>query len=588
MRARPVHIAAIALLLSASSIAPGQTWHDSAMRAAQGPPASSFYAFAPAPGPQREQPREEAREEPRVAMAPRTSNGPYPFGGRRQAPQYQVQAQPVTVQQAPVPPNNAGGTQPPGPPRQTWADAGPMSFSPIPNIRLPSLTSLLPTFSFAAPSSTGYPAPTGRFASGNVPGYIDGVPVASGAMVTGPVAYGPAYPYALHQGYDGYAMSGPPMTYPAGQVATAPPATGPAASNQTINGNFGNPHAPGIPAQPVSTTPGMYPGSFPASFADGQGSGESASGQANSQAAPGQACPPGYQDPYCYPYCPPAQQVYTTIGVDVIGLRRSEGNSTPIILDAASCCIAAGDLEFEHELGFRVNMVRDNCCGWGWELAYTGLPSWNGAAEASGNLSLEGPGFQLQVLPAHFVVNYESTFHSAELNLRLTDYCRWSAFAGFRYMRFSDALFVWETNTPFWQALDIDAVNNLYGFHFGADVVLYDRCGPLRIELGGGVGIYGNDASQITQSTVISASPTVSELGCRDAIVAVSAQAELRLSYRITNCLEIQAGYQVLGIGNVAYAVDQLHASDYSTGFASVHYNHLLLDGGHLGIRYCW
>jgi hypothetical protein len=485
-------------------------------------------------------------------------------------------AEPVVVDQTPAATHQASAAQP----------TGPMSFSPLPTIRLPSLTALLPTFSFGAPGGTRYPMATGRYAGGYAPGYIDGVPTVSGTMPTGPVAYAPAYPYPPNQaGNGGYMASSPPMRYPLNEVVTAPQTTGPVTPGQTPDGSLGNPRAGGVPAQPASTTnPGMYRDGFNASYFDGQGAGGAASGQETPQAETGQVC----QDPYCSPCYPPGPQVRTTIGAELIGLRRSEGNSTPIILDATSCCIAAGDLDFEHELGFRVSMVRDNCCGWGWELAYMGLPSWSGSAEASGNLSLEGPGFQLQVLPSHYVLYYESTFHSAELNLRLTDYCRWSAFTGFRYMRFSDGLFVSEMNTPFWGALDINTTNDLYGFHFGADVVLYDRCGPLRIELGGKIGLYGNDAHHSTLSSVISASPTQPELGCRDATVAVSAQAEIRLAYRITNCLEINAGYQVLGIGNVAYAVDQLHASDYSTGYSTVHYNHLLLDGGHLGIRYCW
>jgi hypothetical protein len=426
--------------------------------------------------------------------------------------------------------------------------------------------------------------PNGRYLGGYAPGYIHPQPANPAAMSTGPVAYGPAYPYPPNQGDGGYVMAGPPMTYPAGQVTPLPPTTVPAAPNSPPRAGHGYSNTATIPAQPASTPNAVtYHGGFHTSYGGDQDSATNDPDQHTPPTTAGAFDPKGCEGPYGYPCHPPAPQVFTTVGVDFIGLRRSEGNNTPIVIDATHCCIGAGDLDFDHELGVRVNMVRDNCCGWGWELGYMGLPSWSGTARAAGNMSLEGPGFQLQVLPADFVVYYDSAFHSAELNLRLTDYCRWSAFAGFHYMRFTDSLYVSELNTPFLGALDIDATNDLYGFHFGADVVLYDRGGPLRIDVGGKIGIYGNDAHHTTGSSFIGP-----ELGCRDALVAYSADAEIRLAYRITNCLEIRAGYQLLGIGGIAYAVDQLHASDFSTGYSSVHYNQLLLDGGHLGVRYCW
>jgi len=267
--------------------------------------------------------------------------------------------------------------------------------------------------------------------------------------------------------------------------------------------------------------------------------------------------------------------------VDLVGLRRRNADGLALISNPTTggTVLSASDLDFNYKLGLQVGVIHQDASGLGWEIAYLGIPSWDGQVGVVGDLQLNGPGFDLAVNPAAFLVEYDSSLHSGEINLRMNDGCRWSFLGGFRYIAFNDDLLVSELNAPFKDALDIDAENNLYGVQFGSDALLYDRGGPLNFSVQVKFGVYGNHARQRTYSSVLSPGVTV-----QDTKVAYVGEADFVLTYQLTERLLVHGGYRLLGLGGVALAPDQIGASDLSTGQANIHYNSLLLDGGFLGI----
>ncbi len=269
--------------------------------------------------------------------------------------------------------------------------------------------------------------------------------------------------------------------------------------------------------------------------------------------------------------------------VDLVGLRRRNADGLSLITDQATggSVISSSDLDFTYKLGLQVGVTHHDASGFGWEIAYLGIPSWDGQAAAVGNLQLNGPGFDLAVNPAAYLVEYDSSLHSGEIHLRISDGCRWSCFGGFRYIAFNDDLLVSELNAPFKDALDIDAENNLYGVQFGGDALLYDRGGPLNFSVKLKFGVYGNHAQQRTYSSVLAPAVEVN-----DTKVAFVGEADFVLTYQLTERLLVHGGYRLMGLGGVALAPDQINASDLSTGQANIHYNSLLLDGGFLGIMF--
>lgn len=276
---------------------------------------------------------------------------------------------------------------------------------------------------------------------------------------------------------------------------------------------------------------------------------------------------------------------YWEVDVDLVGLRRRAPNDSCLITDSGSGAVVlnAVDLAFDYKLGFHVDLIHQSCHGWGWEIECMGIPTWEGSQTVTGDLELHGPGFSVALNPAAFAVDYSSSLYSVEVNARQSVGYRWACFAGFRYIRFTDDLFISELNAPLPGALEIKTENNLYGLQFGGDVVCYDRGGPLSASIEVKVGVYGNDVQQLTRSSL--PVPAVAASGKKPLLVG---EIEFLLAYRLSERWRVRGSYKLVGLGSVALAPDQIVATDLSTGRAAVHYNSLLLDGGLLGVEYIW
>lgn len=269
---------------------------------------------------------------------------------------------------------------------------------------------------------------------------------------------------------------------------------------------------------------------------------------------------------------------------DLIGLRRHRTDQVPILAESGGTWVVLSgqDLKWDYELGARARLSYSWGCDRALEFTYLGLPEWSTSKVLAGDLMLHGPGFDLSVNPGIFAVEGHSFLHSAEASVRtgITDCWSWSA--GFRYLRFEDQLTVSELNAPFINALRIDTQNDLYGAVIGTDFRLLD-CGKVGLEGRVKFGMYGNVALQHVQSSFLG--PPVSG---KDHRFATTGEFELMLTYRLTDCIQIRAGYQVLGIGGLALAPDQIRSSDISTGQAHVDFNSLFLDGAYVGVRFVW
>ncbi|HUT12756.1 MAG TPA: hypothetical protein VMY42_19830 [Thermoguttaceae bacterium] len=274
-----------------------------------------------------------------------------------------------------------------------------------------------------------------------------------------------------------------------------------------------------------------------------------------------------------------------TCDAAVVGLKRRGANHLPLISGQStlSTMVDATDLAFDYELGVRVRVIRNAGCGPCWEIGYLGIPSWSEEATVVGDLCLHGPGFDLGVNPSIFVVRCNSSLHSAEINWVRTDFSGRKWFAGFRYVRFNDGLTVSELVAPFENALQVRSGNDLFGLLLGADFCIYNHAGPLRIEASTKLGIYGNSARQDIRSSVLG--PPITSSASE---AAFSGELEITLSYQLANHIEIRGGYQLLGLGGVALAPDQIPGSDLSTGWATVQFNRLLVEGGFVGVRLSW
>jgi hypothetical protein len=310
--------------------------------------------------------------------------------------------------------------------------------------------------------------------------------------------------------------------------------------------------------------------------------------------------------------CCPCPRVYGH--AEALFLERDNGSfDQPLIKQQQEgipdrTVLLTSDLDFDFDPAMRVLLGRRLHNGWAIEGSYLGLFDADGSAYLAAPaqdpndapIALKFPGglgtLNLFRDMDRIWVDYSSALHSAELNLvRCQERCQtcghgnsagtskvacggggfpcrtWEWFAGFRYLNLSERLRVYaernqdETGTGApgleYGVYDIRSSNNFCGAQLGGRLRGWGaRWGW---EATGKAGLFGNGAHQ--EQYVLDwddgpfpARPLVSAAGGRVAFVG-----ELNLTgvYRLTDVWNLRAGYNLIWIGGVALAPDQLDFS---------------------------
>lgn len=217
---------------------------------------------------------------------------------------------------------------------------------------------------------------------------------------------------------------------------------------------------------------------------------------------------------------------------------------------------------------------------------------------------------------AHCVSRTEQ-IHNVELNLVRGNFQSPSCcgpqsmnlnwFGGVRYFRFaedfmyhtSDGNVEFDVDRDNEYYYDIDVANNLIGFQVGAraDYCLND-CWKLHIAPK--VGIYGNHMShyqRIYNDTSVAVvgvgNPLAGEEYSIDSSlndVAMMAEIDLGLTWRLNNCWSVSGGYRAVGITGLALSTNQIPDSFADIpGVQDIDSNgSLILHGAYLGAEYNW
>lgn len=140
--------------------------------------------------------------------------------------------------------------------------------------------------------------------------------------------------------------------------------------------------------------------------------------------------------------------------------------------------------------------------------------------------------------------------------------------------------------------------NNLFGYQFGSRLS-YCMGSRAMFNLGGKIGVYGNDAEFFHSITTTTATGYTNSQGAgagdlytrqSDISVAGLGELDLGLGYRISNCWTINGGYRVLAACGVATAVGQMpteYTSAASAGAVRAD-DCLILHGAYVGFDYNW
>lgn len=246
--------------------------------------------------------------------------------------------------------------------------------------------------------------------------------------------------------------------------------------------------------------------------------------------------------------------------------------------------ISANTVAFDAEAGFLavVGMNLNECDAI--EGSYTGLVTWAGSDALNRNTrngvtsSLQSPflfqaGQRPQLIPADRIsFNYSSELDQAELNYRRKvadcDYNTWTMISGLRYVNLSEGaeLVASVAGNNFERTIS-RAENNILVAQVGAEYLhaVGQRLG-LGIKAKAGVGV--NFADQDIENRVNGV--TRNTFGEDEIALVTTLDAGVFATFQLTRHIFVRGGYDILFLGGVALAPEQLGTTNWDLFFDQV------------------
>jgi hypothetical protein len=266
--------------------------------------------------------------------------------------------------------------------------------------------------------------------------------------------------------------------------------------------------------------------------------------------------------------CPPRW----TFSADSLLLWRSSPDDQVLyrtdFLQGGDVALNAADLDFDMAAGPRLTAMHHGNC-WDVEFSYFQVDGFDAHTELAGNVfmvtDVEGAFFTV-VDP---VVDYSSRLYSGELNFRRRCSPWLSILGGYRMVELNERYSTVGTgaNTPVDVLFTNQTFNHLYGFQVGADAVLLDR-GRLRIDGLAKWGLYYNDASQSSRRADVGFLDE--SLAAEESHTSYLGEIAVTGVWQVTRRLALRAGYELLWLGGVATATDQIDFTSFGTEEAAV------------------
>lgn len=256
--------------------------------------------------------------------------------------------------------------------------------------------------------------------------------------------------------------------------------------------------------------------------------------------------------------------------------------------------------EFDPGLGARIFLTGYNERGYGMQVGYEGVYEWQARAEYPGVGQLRS-------------FDYDSQLHSAEVNFLMDSPTMATWLAGFRFLEVDESLLDFTSvdipipppATPpaapaafVENGSEYDVENQLFGFQIGALRNNWRPARPLTIATFAKAGVFVNRFARTdidrTVTTVISgddlSTPGTNEFTRTSTQVSTSVEREftkfafvgeagISSVWRITPCLALRGGYQVLVVDGVGQAIDSLFVSNLAS-------DTLLYHGAQFGLEY--
>jgi len=270
----------------------------------------------------------------------------------------------------------------------------------------------------------------------------------------------------------------------------------------------------------------------------------------------------------------------------------------------ADTVLSTNNLDFSMEPGWRVLVgYRPNPCGplgccSALEFSYFGVYGWEDSVAAVGNQNLAIPGV-LGLAANNFLfadeirADYRSRLNNVEANCIKScciDSCTQVDFLlGFRFLALDEDFSL--TGTDLLEgtsSYDISTNNYLYGLQMGGRMTR--RMQLWSLQFTGKAGVFLNDAEQ---SQIVTDFPDAfvhrQVSGVSGTSAAMLGEVDLTLVRRITNVWSARLGYNVMGLGGLALAPNQLDFTVTPTsGTALSKDGFVLFHGVHAGLEAVW
>jgi hypothetical protein len=265
---------------------------------------------------------------------------------------------------------------------------------------------------------------------------------------------------------------------------------------------------------------------------------------------PASDCDQGVQATCCSPW------LTWTARAGLVALRRSGPDSAVLIQDQSiePQTLNASAFDFDFELGWDVTLIGHIGGLPEVEIRHLSVDGWTAPASQE---MLAGP-IEIQAAVPIFVnatgtvaAQHGSDLHSSEINARWPCTDRVTLLAGFRYLELDEQF---HADVPSNVAFDWRTRNRLYGGQIGAEASLWEhRC--LTIEGTARLGLFGNAAAQ--DGYLRTGRVTVADTASCDG-TSYLVEAGLTVLYQLTPKLALRGAYNVLWLGDVALATDQV------------------------------
>jgi hypothetical protein len=261
-----------------------------------------------------------------------------------------------------------------------------------------------------------------------------------------------------------------------------------------------------------------------------------------------------------------------TFRADGLLLYRSHADSRTLVSTTIGHneLLNTSDLKFRNEPGFRLGFARRLGTDWDVEVVYLQADSFDarGTVFAPGPISFHAPNVSVTAFGGTGMdFSYNSRLYSTEVNLKRYVGPGLALIGGFRWIELSEdftgSAVDGAVQHPFWIT---DVNNHMYGMQVGAQAKIWDRGGPLSVVGTGKAGVYYNDVDQASDL------PSLFHRheGASKNNTSFVGELEIMAVYQISRHVALRGGYEMLWLGSVALAPEQIDTTDFGRGVAAV------------------